>query len=124
MKTQPHNIAKIKKRIISILDKYFGNDYILFLFGSFAKNKIDNLSDFDLAIYSKNPIPPSKIVKVKEELETKAGTLRDIELINLTQEVDSLLLKNILEEGILWKKTKNSEELLRNLRRHLRNLKR
>ena len=76
MKSQYNNIRKIKKRVISILDKYFGNDYILFLFGSFAKNKIDNLSDFDLAIYSKNPIPASKIVKVKEELETKAGTLR------------------------------------------------
>ena len=46
------SITKLKKRIISIFDKYIEDDYILFLFGSFAKNKIDNISDIDLAIYS------------------------------------------------------------------------
>ncbi len=45
-------IEEIKKRVISVLDKYLDNNYTLILFGSFAKNKTDKISDIDLAVYS------------------------------------------------------------------------
>jgi predicted nucleotidyltransferase len=119
------SLEKIKKNIISILDRYFNDKYILFLFGSFAKNKTDETSDIDLAIYSEGPIPASKLVEVKEELENKAGTLRNIELVNLgCEELNRALLESILKEGVIWKKPKNSRELLRNLKKRLKNLKR
>ncbi|MEW6684768.1 MAG: nucleotidyltransferase domain-containing protein [Candidatus Edwardsbacteria bacterium] len=117
-------IEKIKERIISIFDKYFGEDYILFIFGSFAKNTQDIASDIDLAIYSKEIIPASVIAQVREELENKVPTLRSIDLINLSDgNLDKKLLANILKDGLIWKKGKNSKELLKNLEKRLRNLK-
>ncbi|NQT28853.1 MAG: hypothetical protein HQ570_04560 [Candidatus Omnitrophica bacterium] len=62
------------------------------------------------------------MVQVKEALEERAGTLRDIDLINLTdRDIGVNLLQNILEEGVIWKKARSSEELLKNLKKRLTN---
>jgi predicted nucleotidyltransferase len=86
--------------------------------------KVLRNSDIDLAVYRNEKIPTRTIVEVKEELREKAHTLRDIDLINLTGDVNMDLLKNILEEGVVWQKTKNSKELLRSLKKRLANTER
>ncbi len=116
-------MENLKEKIIQILNKYITDDYLLFAFGSYTKGKIVKSSDLDLAVYKNKQIPSYIIIQAKEELEEKAGTLRDIDLINLTDENISIeLLKNILKEGVIWKKTKNSKELLKSLKRRLVNL--
>lgn len=93
----------------------------MIIFGSFVRNEVTRSSDVDLAVYRDEKIPTKTIVEVKEELREKAHTLRDIDLINLTGDVNVDLLKNILEEGVIWQKTKNFKELLRNLKKRLAN---
>ncbi|MDI6738691.1 MAG: nucleotidyltransferase domain-containing protein [Nanoarchaeota archaeon] len=120
---QLSNLEKIKEKTILVFDKYLGEDYILFLFGSFAKNDIDRTSDIDLAFYCKENIPISVITQIREELDEKAFTLRNTDLVNLNeQNIDRGLLDNILKEGAVWKAGRNSKELLKSLKRHLENL--
>lgn len=117
-------IEKNREKIIQILDKYLGDDYLLFVFGSVAKNIEKRSSDIDLAIYREKPISLKTITEIKQELEERVGTLRDIDLVNLSdRDINIKLLKNILNEGIPWKETKNSKELLRDLKKRLINLK-
>ncbi|MBU2599095.1 nucleotidyltransferase domain-containing protein [bacterium] len=109
----------IKEEIIRILDKYLSNNYLLIIFGSFVRNEMIRSSDIDLAVYRNEKIPTKTIVEAKEELKMKTHTLRDIDLINLTKDVNVDLLKKILEEGVIWKETKNSKGLLKNLKKRL-----
>lgn len=114
----------IKNKIIEIFDKYLDNDYILFLFGSFAANNFDITSDIDLAIYRKEKIPSYIISYIKADIETQVPTLRDFDIVNLTEENINLdLIKNILSKGVLWKTTRNIDELLQTLNERLISLK-
>jgi len=99
---------QLKTKIIEIFDKYLGEEYLLFLFGSFSKKTSDITSDIDLAVYCNHTISPLLLLKIKEELEHRLYTLKEIDLINLTDaSVNKNLLENILKEGVLWKKSKN-----------------
>lgn len=113
-----------KERIIKIVDRYLGNDYLLFIFGSHAKKTTVKSSDIDLAFYRAEAIPAHITARIKEDIETKAGTLREVDLVNLTDKnISAKLLENIIKEGILWKEPKNSNELLKNLKARLSNSK-
>ena len=106
-------MGEIKKEVTGILHKYLGDDYLLIVFGSFARNKIQNSSDIDLAIYKSGKIPTRIILEIKEDLNEKVHSLREIDLINLTDENSNTeLLKSILNGGVIWHKAKNSKELL------------
>ncbi len=50
------DIEKYGPKITKVLEKYLGSGYILFLFGSYAKGRVDRLSDIDLAVYRHEPI--------------------------------------------------------------------
>jgi len=103
---------QIKKKIVQILDKHLGDNYLLFVFGSYAKGRIARSSDIDLAVYRNEKIPSSIIIQAKDDMEKEAGTLRDIDLINLTDEfVGVNLLKSVLKEGIIWKKARNYSDI-------------
>ncbi|HLD82638.1 MAG TPA: nucleotidyltransferase domain-containing protein [Candidatus Omnitrophota bacterium] len=117
------NINNIKKKVIGILDKFLGRDYLLVVFGSFARGKADNLSDIDLAVYRESIIPLRVILELREELDETAPTLRQIELVNLTDDnINTDLIKNILEEGVIWKRPRNLKGPLTGLRKRLLNL--
>lgn len=60
----------IKNKIIEIFDKHLGEEFILFLFGSFAENNFDRTSDIDLAVYRKEKIPSFIISYIKAYIET------------------------------------------------------
>ncbi|MBI4369242.1 MAG: nucleotidyltransferase domain-containing protein [Elusimicrobia bacterium] len=113
-----------KKEIINITTNRLGHDCLLFIFGSMAHGKIDKLSDIDLAFYREKKITEADLVELKEELDTKVHTLRFLDLFNFTSPtLHPPLVKNILKEGILWHKPKNSAELLKSLRKRLKNIK-
>ncbi|MCK4809380.1 MAG: nucleotidyltransferase domain-containing protein [Candidatus Omnitrophica bacterium] len=115
-------INDFKEKAIRILDNYLGNNYLLFVFGSCVKGGTLRSSDIDLAVYRKETIPGCIMVQAKEALEEGAGTLRDIDLINLTDKnVGVNLLQDILEEGVIWKEARSSKELLKNLKKRLIN---
>ncbi|MFH1394641.1 MAG: nucleotidyltransferase domain-containing protein [Candidatus Omnitrophota bacterium] len=117
-------MQNFKKKLIDILDKNLGNDYLLFIFGSFAKGKIVKSSDIDLAVYRAKEINSAELIQAKDAMERDLGTLRDIDIVNLTdRNIGVKLLENILEEGIIWREAKNSKELLKNLKKRLKNLK-
>ena len=112
------DIEKYRPRIIKIFNRYLGSGYILFLFGSYAKGGADRLSDLDLAVYRHKPISSKDIMCIKEELERSLGILREIDLINLTDNtVTPKIIDSILQEGILWVGEINSKEFLTDLKR-------
>jgi len=114
----------LRKKIIEILDQNLDDDYILFIFGSFARGKIDKSSDIDLAIYGTRKISSGVLVQVKDDLERNLGTLRDIDIVDLTDKnVGIKLLENILKESVIWRKSKSSKELLKNLKKRLKSSK-
>ena len=114
---------KIKGEIIRIFNRHIGKNFLLIAFGSFAQNQIKRSSDIDLAVYTKESLSTKMLVEIKEELDTKVHTLRDIDLINLgDKNLDPLLLKNILG-GLIWHRPKNSRELLVSLKRRSINIK-
>ncbi len=118
-------IGKIKTEITKILNHYLGNNYVLIVYGSLARNQIDTSSDIDLAIYREEKIPSKTIALIREELNQSVHTLREIDLVNLTENnINKVLLKNILTEGKIWYGKKNSKELLKSLKKHLLNSKR
>jgi predicted nucleotidyltransferase len=112
----------VRQNVVEVFDQYLGEDYLLFAFGSFARGEISQTSDIDLAVYAQEKIPPAKIVTIKDDLEKKVGTLRDFDVVNLTENiVEQKLLRNIIDGGEIWHAVKNSEELLKNLRKRLTN---
>lgn len=114
--------TSIKKEIISIFDANIKDDYLLILFGSFTDNKANISSDIDLAVYSSQKIQSSVLLRLKEELEENVHTLREIDLVDLRDGVmNNKLLSNVLK-GKIWRKPKNYQELLKNLKKRLLNM--
>ena len=117
-------LEKLKKEILGVFNKFLGNDYVLIVFGSLTHDKNDKSSDIDLAVYREETISTKLILEIREELDRSVHTLKDIDLINLTEEeLSADLLKSILEEGVQWQSVKNSEEFLANLKKRLINIK-
>ncbi len=115
----------IKNEIICKLSKHLGNEYLLFVFGSLTTNNSNQSSDVDIAVYRNKGILPRVISEIREELNDKVHTLKDIDLVNLTEDgIDPRLLENIIVKGIIWHKPKNFEGLLKNLQKRLVNTKR
>jgi len=109
--------AGVKKEIISVFDRHIKGGYMLILFGSFADNSATGTSDIDLAVYGVRKIPRGAFLELKEELDEKVRTLREIDLVDLTERgADKALLANIIR-GKIWRKTKNYQELLKNLKK-------
>ncbi|MCD6311630.1 MAG: nucleotidyltransferase domain-containing protein [Elusimicrobia bacterium] len=112
---------RIKSEINEILIRAIGEEYLLFVFGSFARVENDRASDIDLALYRAKKITPGEIAAIRDELNRSVHTLREIDLVNLTDSVSKALLRNILKEGIVWHRMKNSNELMEDLKRRLIN---
>ena len=111
----------IKNEINKILAGFFGEDYLLFIFGSFAAGENDGVSDLDLALYKAGKISPGKIAEIKDELNRKVHTLRELDIVNLTDVVSEELMGNILKKGAIWHRPRNSNALMRDLKRRLVN---
>jgi predicted nucleotidyltransferase len=110
-------LRKIKGEILETIFKYTPKENCsIFLFGSFAQNKVYPSSDIDIGFISDEPLKNSLLVKIKEELG-QLKTLRDIDLIDFTDIQDRDFLKVSLGEVKIWHQTKKSKIYLNNLRK-------
>lgn len=119
-----HNLSLIQQQATEITKSFLGENHLLILFGSAARNETDQSSDIDLAIYQNLPIPEKTMTEIHDALNNQVRTLRILELINLTDKnLNKQLLENIIKEGVVWSTRKNSSELWKSLKNHLNDLK-
>jgi predicted nucleotidyltransferase len=109
----------LKKQILKIIFKYIPKETcMVFLFGSFAQNKVYPSSDIDIGLLSYRSLENSTLVKIKEELE-RVKTLRHIDVVDFSTIQDKNFLKIALKEVKIWHQTKNSKAYLSNLKKLL-----
>ena len=73
----------ILKQIVEVIRKYLGEEYRLYLFGSWAKGGALETSDFDIGILGMEKVSWSVMTKINEEV-SKIPTLRKIDIVDLT----------------------------------------
>ena len=86
-------LEKIKNKLIESLECE-----AIVLFGSFARGTQNENSDIDIAFFSKKEISKKEIFYLKLELEDVAN--RDIDLINLNDDIGDGFKYEILMSGI------------------------
>lgn len=72
----------IIKKVVKIIKDYLGEDYKIFLFGSWAKGDALKTSDIDIGILGKEKAPWHLMAKILEETEG-ITTLRKIDIVDL-----------------------------------------
>jgi predicted nucleotidyltransferase len=111
---------RIKREIIEIINRYLPGEKLVILFGSFAREKTDRLSDVDIAIFTGKRVRSNLFVELQETLSEEVHTLREIDLVDLADVRDDLI-QRILDEGVIWI---SSEGLLKDLKKLSRNTRR
>jgi len=114
------DIKKYKDKILKIiLNKINKDECIIFLFGSYANNTYNRGSDIDIGILYNQKIKDIEFLEIKEELNNEF--LVDIDLIDFN-EVSKNVRDGILNKEIkIWHIGKNCNELLKNLKKHIKN---
>jgi predicted nucleotidyltransferase len=96
-----HNIKNEYKNIIIEIIKQHVPDCKIFLFGSRARKTNAPESDIDIALESKNPIPPYTMSILKEEIEESRVPFC-VDVVDL-KTVSSEMKSEILKEKVEWK---------------------
>jgi predicted nucleotidyltransferase len=114
------NISEqLKNEILNIIFKHINkNNCLIFLFGSYACNKVKQSSDIDIGIISKSVISLDNLLKIKEDLNENTSTLRNIDLVDFGQNLEKDFIKIALERIEIWHKTKELEAVLNNFKKH------
>jgi len=111
---------KIKQEILKTLFKSINsNECSVFLFGSYARANARQSSDIDVGIVCTYSISFDTILRIKDELNETVNILRDIDLVDFTANLDPEFKRIALKDIQIWYKTKESEEILSSIRRHL-----
>lgn len=84
----------IIQEVIKIIRKHLGDEYNIFLFGSWAKGEALETSDLDIGILGGKKAPWNLMVKILEEVD-KIPTLRKIDVVDF-QTKDKNFQKNVL----------------------------
>jgi len=108
-----------KKLIGEAIEKVFKKECLIIFFGSINTDRFSRVSDIDVAIYSKEPVGSCEIVKITEEIE-KLPILREVDIVDVRKIKDYRFLEKIVNEGTVWK---NMPELMKDLKRLLKSLK-
>ena len=113
-----HNhYPELKNQILEVIFKYIPKeDCVIFLFGSFAQNKVYPSSDIDIGIVCDKPLENSILVKIKEGVQA-VKTLRNIDVVDFLSVQSNDFLKIALKEVKIWHQTKKSEAYLSNLKK-------
>lgn len=90
-----------KDKIITIITMFFPVAKI-YLFGSYARGDITRSSDIDIAIDIGKPLPLVQRSQIKKMIEC-LNLLQNVDVVDF-HSVPPELQKNILKDGILWKK--------------------
>ncbi len=110
---------KIKSNILNLIfDNLNKNNLTVFLFGSYVTGSATQASDIDLGIIYTDKIPSDKILRLKSLLNEELKILRDIDIIDFQAELDPEFKRIALKDIEIWHKTKESYEILKNMRMH------
>ena len=110
---------KLKHQILDIIFKFLNSEECLvFLFGSFVKGRVRQSSDIDIGIICNEKINPIIIERIREEINEKVWTLREIDIVDFRNISDKVFLNSALKEVEIWhigKKLKINLESLKTL---------
>lgn len=87
----------IMRRTVGIIRKYLGEEYHIYLFGSWSKGNALETSDFDIGILGNEKIPWSIMTKISEEI-SNIPTLRKIDVVDL-KTTDERFRKSAIESA-------------------------
>ncbi len=110
-------VERYRELIVGAFERVLKRDFLLMLFGSFSRGKVDRLSDIDVAVYAGEPLSPKEYFELRCALE-ELPILRDVDLVDLAEVEDPIFLREVLK-GKVWK---SSPGLLKDLRKRLRSL--
>ena len=94
----------------------------VFLYGSLAMGKTSNSADIDIGIFCREKIAHRTMAIIRNEIEEKARTLREIDVIDFSDIEDTIFLKIALKKIKLWHQGRKVKEyfahfISRNLKR-------
>lgn len=72
----------ILRQTVEIIRKYLGEEYRIYLFGSWSKGNALDTSDLDIGILGKKKVPWSIMTKINEEIRA-IPTLRKLDVVDL-----------------------------------------
>ena len=109
-------IEKYKDEILSIILRFVPKEnYIVFLFGSYAQGNALQSSDIDVGIWGTQKIDDKVFLEITERIDNEVKTLRKIDLVDFFT-LDEKVKKEAFQEIVIWHKGKNCNELLNNLK--------
>ena len=107
---------EIKNQILEILFKHLDEDCLtVFVFGSYAQNQAKSYSDIDIGIFYSYDLNLTEVLRIKSELNETIRTLRDIDLVNFSGNLDEKFKKIALKEVIIWHQGKESKAFQNNI---------
>lgn len=117
MNTEMQIPENIKQQILELLFNHFANEHLtVFVFGSFAEGTAKQSSDIDIGIVYNYNLSLNDILKVKTELNEQVKTLRSIDLVNFSEELDPKFREIALKKVILWHQGKESKTNLNSIK--------
>ncbi|MDM7274459.1 nucleotidyltransferase family protein [Sulfurihydrogenibium azorense] len=112
----------IKEKYIDLIgqaiEKALNRDCVIIFFGSILDERFNKTSDIDVAIFCNQELSSKDLINLQERLED-IPVLRDINLVDIRSVKNLEFLNNIMK-GKVWK---SSPDLLKDLKKHIENLK-
>jgi len=90
-------LAEVRRIVLAGLA---GQDAVVLLFGSYATNRADRLSDIDVAVLAEEPLPQGVLAEINERLE-ESQVPYDVDLVDLAQ-CDPAFRERVMREGVRW----------------------
>ncbi|WP_457568746.1 nucleotidyltransferase domain-containing protein [Desulfurobacterium sp.] len=116
---KPYTKSEYKQIVAKAIERALKKECLIIFFGSINTERFSRISDIDVAVYCGKPLTSYERLKIIEEIE-KQHILREVDIVDLASVKDIAFLKKIINEGKIWK---NSEELLKDLKKHSESLK-
>ena len=93
--------ARILEEVRQVIFEVLANqDLSVYLFGSWARGEATSISDIDVAIDPRNPLPRGLLAMLREQLGESRIPYR-VEVVDLSA-APSQFRERVLKEGILW----------------------
>ena len=104
-------LKNVKHDVLKIIFKHISrNDCVVFLYGSLVEGKIANNADIDIGIFCHNEIQQHIMSLIRTEVEEKARTLREIDVIDFSNIKENEFLNVAFKRIRLWHEGKNMRE--------------
>lgn len=95
--TRNQALGRVKAMVVGALAGY---DAKIYLFGSCAAGTARRSSDIDIAVDTREPLPPNLLVTVVERLEESTIPF-EVDVVDL-RTVSPDFRAKVLREGVLW----------------------